>query len=240
MTREICRRTGESGMGTHMNVAVVTPMEEELEAVRNPLLDAGYGAQYGSIGRLSVTRFPELGMALAVGGVGKAQFGVHVQHLLDSRSEWDLVVCAGAAGALSDEVSVGDVVVGTRTVEHDYTGRFEGCPMPTFDGDSEAIEGLRGVSESSEGYSVFFGGVASGDEDIVDSVRRGELHDRTNALAVAWEGAGGARACRFSEVSYVEVRGITDGADRDAPGDFEANLRLAMGNVADLLVRWLT
>ena len=223
-----------------MNVAVVTPMVEELVGIRIHLLQAGFGDEKGSVGRLPVTCFPELGLVLAVGGVGKAQFGVQTQYLLDSGPAYDLVVCAGAAGALSDEVSVGDVVVATRTVEHDYTGRFEGCPLPSFDGDSGVIEGLRRVPVSPDEYGVFLGPIGSGDEDIVDLERRKVLRGMTGALAVAWEGAGGARACRFSEVPYVEVRGITDGADEGAPEDFQTNLRLAMRNVGDLLARWLT
>jgi adenosylhomocysteine nucleosidase len=55
---------------------------------------------------------------------------------------------------------------------------------------------------------------------------------------VAWEGAGGARACAFSQVPFVEIRGITDTADHNAASSFETNLALAMGNIAQLLVAW--
>ena len=73
----------------------------------------------------------------------------------------------------------------------------------------------------------------------MDGDRRETLHERTGALAVAWEGAGGARACQFSGIPFVEIRGITDRADSDAALDFEENLREAMANVAILLTRWL-
>jgi len=66
---------------------------------------------------------------------------------------------------------------------------------------------------------------------------------RTGALAVAWEGAGGARACHFSGIPFLEIRGITDSADSDAASDFGANLEGAMRNVAalfetELLIGW--
>ena len=223
-----------------MRIAVVTPMAEELTGIRDHLLACGFGAQDGVIGRLPVVQFSELGITLAVGGVGKVQFGVQVQHLLDAGPDRDLVICAGAAGALSDRLSIGDVVVGTRTVEHDYIGRFGYSPMPTFDGDAKMLESLEKESESPQEHNVLFGAIASGDEDIVEPARREAIRDRTDALAVAWEGAGGARACKFNEMPYVEVRGVTDGADESAPEDFQANLRLAMGSVAELLTRWLT
>ena len=65
-----------------------------------------------------------------------------------------------------------------------------------------------------------------------DSCRAGELHTRTGALAVAWEGAGGARAAAFSDVPYLEIRGITDMADHDAASTWKPNVPHAMGNVA--------
>ena len=55
------------------------------------------------IGRLPVVQFPDLGVTLARGGLGKVQFAVQTQHLLDTCSDWDLIVCAGAAGALAGQ-----------------------------------------------------------------------------------------------------------------------------------------
>jgi nucleoside phosphorylase len=64
------------------------------------------------------------------------------------------------------------------------------------------------------------------------------LYGLTGALAVAWEGAGGARACQFNNVPFVEIRGVTDRADSDAALDFEANLRSVMRNVVTLIISW--
>jgi nucleoside phosphorylase len=40
-------------------------------------------------------------------------------------------------------------------------------------------------------------------------------------------------------VPYVEVRGISDSANADAPQAFAANLDRAMQNVAQFAVNWL-
>ena len=223
-----------------MQVAAVAPMLEELEAIRDNLIAVGYDLRAKTIGRLAVAQFPELELTLAVGGTGKAQFGVQLQHLLDAGPGWDLVVCTGAAGALADGLSIGDVVVGTRTIEHDYINKFNDKPVPSFTGDPMALQSLREMPAPVDGNEIHFGVIASGDEDIVDAKRRLQVHDRTQALAVAWEGAGGARACKFSEVPYLEVRGITDNASQTAPEDFDANLRTAMSSVAELLAQWLS
>lgn len=62
-----------------------------------------------------------------------------------------------------------------------------------------------------------------------------EIQEKTKALALAWEGAGGARAASFNNKLYLEIRGITDVADNDAPIDFKENLKQSMENVARFL-----
>jgi nucleoside phosphorylase len=38
---------------------------------------------------------------------------------------------------------------------------------------------------------------------------------------------------------FMEIRGVTDGANSHASVDFRANLATAMANVATLIVTWL-
>ena len=221
-----------------MSKLIITPMKEELNFLLQGCTKAGFHAESAMIGKLPVVQLPDLSIALARGGLGKVQFAVQTQHLLDTCSDWDLIVCAGAAGALADEVSVGDIVVATTTVEHDYNNKFNKRALPTFDSAEAAIVELRSVSRSTKAFSVHFGPIASGDEDVVETERKRALHESTGALAVAWEGAGGARACAFNRIPFVEIRGVTDTADHNAASDFEENLEVAMRNLATLITCW--
>jgi adenosylhomocysteine nucleosidase len=109
--------------------------------------------------------------------------------------------------------------------------------MPRFPADDSLIARCRGAVQELSNVLVQFGVIASGDEDIVGDARRAELRASTGAVAVAWEGAGGARACQFSGVAFLEVRGITDIADANGPRDFARNLAMTMGNVALVVSR---
>jgi adenosylhomocysteine nucleosidase len=163
---------------------------------------------------------------------------VRTQHLLDTDPGWDAVICAGAAGALADDISTGDIVVGTETVEHDIKNQFGKPRLPRFGGDEIAIKSLRQAALAHPSFRTHFGPIASGDEDVTDDERKRVLRKWTGALAVAWEGAGGARACHFSRVPFVEIRGATDSADKNAAHDFEVNLPGVMQNVATLIFSW--
>ncbi len=224
-----------------MQVLIMTPLAEECSFLAQSLQAQGFLGDRQPLGKLTAHCFPKLGLTIALGGHGKAQSALQTQHLLDCSGEHiDLVICAGAAGALAPGVAVGDIVVGEATIEHDYRLKFVRRPTPQFAGSPEILVTLRSRQYALYPAHVHYGSIASGDEDIVDIARAQELHTQTGALAVAWEGAGVARACRFSGFPYLEIRGITDTADHDAPAVFETNLGIAMNNLGKFLVQVIT
>ena len=170
-------------------------------------------------------------LATAVGGHGKVEFALRTSFLCEQLAP-ALVVCAGACGGLAPELSVGDVVVANETIEHDFNLRFVQRPLPCFAGDSGAL-GLAGRMDFGSRFQLHIGRIASGDEDVMSSERGLAIRALTlGALAVAWEGAGGARAARFQGRPFVEVRGVTDLAGGTAAAEFAFHLREAMANVA--------
>jgi adenosylhomocysteine nucleosidase len=221
-----------------MKTAILTPLQEELAFLVAGLEKFGLQKREIRSGRLDVFEFIETDLLVACGGHGKTQFSIQSQYLLCQFPQIQLLVCAGAAGALSNSLNIGDVVVATETVEHDYNLKFVSRPLPRFNGNYQVIKILKNLPQSNSAFSIHFGGIASGDEDIVDAARGEELMNLTDCVAVAWEGAGGARACKFNEKHYIELRGVTDTANHQAAADFEANLVTAMHNLAEVIVRW--
>jgi len=64
-------------------------------------------------------------------------------------------MCAGAPGALANDLAIGDVIVGTSTVEHDFQNKFNERPRPIFKGARFAIESLQDLSVPAD-FSVHF------------------------------------------------------------------------------------
>jgi len=215
-----------------MPTLAIVPTDEELDELLNAFVAAGCAVATVPGARVRRHVVENLDLELAHGGLGKNQFAVQTQYLL-GQGQWNLVVCAGAAGALVDDVAIGDVVVATETIEHDIR-KIGRALVPRFPGAPAAIARCRAAHWPTR-LRVHLGGIASGDEDVVTADRRAECHRLTGALAVAWEGAGGARACAFAEVPYLEVRGVADQANEHGPRDFRLNLATAMRNLAQVL-----
>jgi adenosylhomocysteine nucleosidase len=216
---------------------IVTPLKAEYIYLAEGISFLGFESFQDKIGKLDALRFPKLNLTLARGGHGKTDYAIHTQYLLD-HSNNKVLICAGAAGALSPNIVIGDVIVATSTIEHDYHEKFSIQTKPEFFGHNESISRIKSLKTPNAKFNIHFGVMASGDEDVID-IQRGEvLHQLHGAFAVAWEGAGGARACAFNEVPYLEVRGITDNGDHSAPEAFEANLKKAIHNIAHILVQF--
>lgn len=222
-----------------MSVLIVTPLQEEQELLLQCWRKQNLSAQSLTVGRLPAFYFPDLDITLACGGLGKTQFGLQTQHVLDFCPDIQVLICAGAAGALAEHLQVGDVIVATETVEHDCIHKFVKRPPPRFEGSPLLIQQIKQVSTLISSFNLYFGVIASGDEDIIERERAEEIRSLTGAVAVAWEGAGGARSGKFSQIPYLEIRGISDNANHDAPSDFETNLATVMENISLLVLQWI-
>jgi adenosylhomocysteine nucleosidase len=218
---------------------IVTPLKREFSALTEYLISKGHEMERLDHKTTSAW-FRDLALTVSVAGHGKALFAVTTQYLIDSCGPFDLVVAAGAAGALDGNLLPGDVVIGTETVEHDYKMRFDGnAPAPRHPCSSEVCESIVHAHSEDSSFRLHIGVIASGDEDVVDAGRAKELHKQTDALCVAWEGAGGAKAAQFNAIPFMEIRAVTDTADGEAPDSFRIHLANAVKNIGRVLLPWL-
>jgi adenosylhomocysteine nucleosidase len=218
---------------------VLCPLAPEAKALLSALAQKGYGARQDSLSATAQNYWSieDLGIYVAVGGHGKAQFAAKSQWLLQQLKDSQALICAGCAGGLDPKLQVGDVVVATQTVEHDYQLKFVERPTPHFTGNPDLLSHLQNSNPSGESFRTHYGIVASGDEDVLDPQRAEEIRQKTQALAVAWEGAGGARSAQVSGHPYMEIRGITDMCNDNTVPDFKQNLSQAMTHIAQLLTQ---
>lgn len=216
---------------------VLCPLPHEAKALRQHLQELGHPALPITRNGQSAWNLPTLSTLLAVGGHGKAEFAARTQFFIQNSKGLNLVVCAGVAGALDPNLKHGDVVVAQSTVEHDFQLKFKQQNLPQFPGSKTHIQKLRGLIINA----THIGPIASGDEDILSRQRAQEIYDQTKgAIAVAWEGAGGARAAQLSQLDYLEIRGISDLCDGQTFEDFKIHLQVSMKAVAKTLLQVLT
>jgi adenosylhomocysteine nucleosidase len=160
----------------------------------------------------------------------------------------DAIVFTGIAGALSDRLAIGDVVIASELVQHDLAGPPElfvrgeipllgvvelaadpaltaaavAAATDFLSGGLEAIvtpEQLAGLGIGRP--SVHVGQVATGDEFIEGELKDVVRRRAPEALCVDMEGAAVAQVClELGEVPICVIRGISDLAGGTASVDF--------------------
>jgi len=214
---------------------IICPLKKELTYLMEGFSKSNWKFKAQSTNRLSLFQNQSPMITLAIGGHGKVQFGIQTQHLLSHFTDVTNVFCIGAGGGLTENIKIGDIVVSEKIIEHDYKQKYNRTiKFPEFAGNPEFLLKAKNVS-LNKNYDVHFGAIASGDEDIVDAERARELFTTTQALAVAWEGSGGARACAFNKIPYLELRTITDNSRDGVSESFAMNLQICMHNVANYI-----
>lgn len=215
---------------------ILCPLKLELNYLLNAFSRDSIHFEQNSLSNVNVYKNNLQNLILAKGGHGKVQFGLQTQRLLHLIPSTTHVLCVGAAGGLAENLKTGDLVIGETTIEHDYLEKFNpNSNPPTFKAHSDLLEKVANFSPPKS-FKVHVGTIASGDEDIVDAKRADELKEKTQALAVAWEGAGGARACKLHSIPFLEIRGITDNARDNVADAFTKNLNPCMQNIAQLII----
>ncbi len=194
-------------------------------------------------------------------GIGKVAAATTAT-LLCTRLAADHLVFTGVAGGLGADVAVGDVVLGTRFVQHDMDAsplfpRFElpGTGRTALDSDAaltrdltQALDDLhlhcevwQSVQASgfvrAGGSRLHHGLILSGDRFVGDAALSAALLSALpDALAVEMQGAAVAQVCHDLGVPFAVMRAISDRADAQAHVDFQAFLSAV---ASPMVAAWL-
>lgn len=175
-------------------------------------------------------------IVIVVCGVGKVNASMCTMALIGKYSP-DVVINSGVAGAVSPIVSIGDIVVATKSVEHDMNTTvlgdkqgevsFPNGTVTYFECDKNVSNLLANVCRKIPDTKVAQGIIASGDIFVSERKSRLVINDRFGALACEMEGAAIGHVCYCCDVPYGIIRAISDDLDENKGMDFVKFCELA-------------
>ena len=168
-------------------------------------------------------------IVVVVCGVGKVNAALCATTMINRFSP-ELIINSGVAGALSPLVSIGDLVVANKAVEHDMNttalGDKQGeISLPDgkimyFECDKDAVALLTKCGKELPDTKVTQGTVASGDMFVSNRRKRLLINDRFGAMACEMEGAAIGHVCYCCKVPFAILRAISDDMDENKGVDF--------------------
>lgn len=183
---------------------------------------------------------------IAVCGMGKVFSAICAQTMiLEYKPE--LIINTGVGGALSPELTVFNVVVADKTVQHDMDNSPIGFPkamiaelgITYFECDRAAASKIRACIEK-RGAKCFGGVIASGDTFVADNELKSRLIADHNAIACDMESGAIAQVCCVNNVGFVAVRAMSDSANGDSTVDFPTFAAEAANRSAEAIIDFIT
>ena len=177
---------------------------------------------------------------LCESGVGKVNAARCTQILIDNM-QVDYIRNVGVAGGLNENLSVCDIVIGNKLVQHDFditafdhekgyipnVGKF-------IDGDEYLIKIANEVARENK-YTIHNGVIASGDIFCTDKNMATKIKNKFDAYCVEMEGSSIAQVCYLCHIPFLVLRAISDIPNGDNVITYEEFLEQSSKNVAKFI-----
>jgi len=180
-------------------------------------------------------------VVVAYSKIGKV-FATLTATMLIEKFSCDRLLFSGVAGAISDDLKIGDLVIATGLCQHDLDITAFGHPygyVPEGEVCIATDESLREVAKKvaeEKGLTLKVGIIATGDQFVANAQRKEWIGTTFDADALEMEGASVAVVCSALNIPFFILRAISDSADMDAGFDFDAFLESSAKISADFIL----
>ena len=209
-------------------IGIIGAMDVEIDSLKSAadaqdaITIAGMGFCVGALGEKPVV--------IVKCGMGKVNAGI-CAHTLINYFGCTKIINTGVAGSLDDRIGIGDIVVSTDAVQHDFDveaigfakGEIPYTGLYAFPADDELrTAAVHSTKEAKPDIQVYEGRVCSGDQFISTKEQKDAITSRFGGLCCEMEGAAIAQVCYLSDVPFVIIRTISDKPDETEIKDYQA------------------
>jgi len=211
---------------TTVKTGIIGAMDEEVDALKQEVKNA----RITNIAGMEFCEGTLDGAEVVVVkcGIGKVNAGACAQLLINEFGA-DRVINTGVAGSLDASIDIGDFVVSTDAVQHDFDltpigyakGELDGLGSASIPADDAMRQSaVDAIKQSAPEVHAFEGRVCSGDQFISSDEQKSRIVSEFGGLCCEMEGGAIAQICYQNGVPFVIIRAISDKADGSAHMDY--------------------
>ncbi len=217
-----------------MKIGVIGAVDQEVELLLAAMRDTGSPVNVARRGGLTYHEgeLEGCGAVVVCCGVGKVNAALCAQTVVSEFGATH-VINTGAAGGLSEDLRVFDMVASTDAVQHDFDttafgyapGQIPGTDTPYFTADPAlracALRSFARIPEGERKGSMIEGRVATGDVFVADEALRNRIRASFSPACVEMEGGAVAQVCALNSVPFLVLRSISDLAGHEATVSYD-------------------
>ena len=184
---------------------------------------------------------------LVEAGVGKVNAARTTQILID-KFNIDALINVGSAATANKELEIGDIVIGSKLVQHDFDITAFGHPKgyisnvgQYLESDSELVKKMEDTIKKINNidFKIMIGTIASGDIFCTEVEMNDKIRNKFNADAIEMEGAAIAQVCKLDNIPFIVIRGISDSPNGNNEITFEQYLEKASNRCALIIDKFM-
>lgn len=181
-------------------------------------------------------------------GIGKVNAATCTQILI-SEFKADVIINTGVSGAIHQDLNVGDIVISTDCMEHDFDctafglepGIIPRMDTSIFIADKKMIELAFKASEYVlKTHKTYKGRIVSGDQFVSSLERKNYIEKHFEAHTTEMEGAAIAHVSHLNQIPFVIIRSMSDKADGSAHISFDDFAKIAADHSSQIVMKMLS
>ena len=200
-------------------------MREEIEPILGLVNEIDREIDYGN-NKYYQAKYNNYELIIAYSKIGKVNSALTAATMIE-KFKIDLLLFSGVAGAINENLKIGDLIVANKLSQHDLDITAFGHPhgfVPEGEVCIATDKSLRDIAKdvaTKNGLKLQEGIIATGDQFVASTDRKDFISTTFQADALEMEGASVAVVCNALEVPFFILRAISDSADMDAGFDFD-------------------
>jgi len=176
--------------------------------------------------------------SLVICGIGKVNAAAATAYLISTKRPRYLFHF-GSAGALSSDLLIGDLLLYTKVIEHDFYSSFS-IPQvfPELIVQGKLFDNFLEYVEEND-ILIKKVKAASGDEDVYSHKRKKELLITHQADVVDWESFSFLHVCKISKMDCLIIRAVSDLSENNTKNEFFGNIDKSIGRICEIFIKFL-
>ena len=228
-----------------VKVGIICPCKDEYQSCKKILKLNNETELAGRL--ISSRREKDVEVIAIEAGAGKIHCASATQLIID-KFQPDFIFDIGAAGSLSEKLSINDIVCAEHSFEYDVCPGDDLTKMPddlktstvlNKASSKEVLKEFSNWARETMGSIIKIGNIASGEKDVDSKELRRELHEKLNAIACNWETSSVLKTAQLNGIKSLSFRVITDNADEHMNDDYEENNKNALEIMFPALAKFI-
>lgn len=218
-------------------IGIIVAELEELNAIKSVMSNISNTKLYNL--EIFLGKINEKNCILTKCGVGKVNAARTTQILTDNFN-LKYIINLGSACAANEALNIGDIVIGTKLVQHDFDvtafGREKGYISETgkfFESSPDLIRKF--INVKLDNIKIIPGLIASGDIFCTSPHMKNKIKENFGCDCIEMEGAAIAQVCFLNNIPFIVIRSISDVPNGNNHIEFNEFLKLASKNCATLI-----